>query len=170
MSLSKFLTFLFFLILGCVLKHYTWTKLPCYICKSKARILVYNSRGYEHVDCKPVSSLPFYCFHYAHFALKLTLTKLLLGLRFIPGWDYERLRKCRLLWISIFLVCVANTSVQVCLCTWLGVWDRRLHTLGNFIGRNTRGSSPKMLARRLEPPGGSIYMYYGVSYHMFAFL
>ena len=27
-----------------------------------------------------------------------------------------------------------------------------------------------MLARRLEPPGGSIYMYYGVSYHMFAFL
>ena len=40
----------------------------------------------------------------------------------------------------------------------------------NFVGRNTLGSSPKMLARRLEPPGGSIYMYYGVSYHMYAFL
>ena len=26
-----------------------------------------------------------------------------------------------------------------------------------------------MLARRLEPPGGSIYMYYGVSYDMFTF-
>ena len=65
---------------------------------------------------------------------------------------------------------MANTSVRGCLCTWLGVWDRRLHTPGNFIGRNTLGSSPKMLARRLEPPGGSIYMYYGVAYHMFAFL
>ena len=45
-----------------------------------------------------------------------------------------------------------------------------IHTLGNFIGRNTLGSGPKMLARRLEALGGSIYMYYGVSYHMFAFL
>ena len=38
------------------------------------------------------------------------------------------------------------------------------------MGINTLGSSPKMLGRGLEPPGGSIYMYYGVSYHMFAFL
>ena len=30
--------------------------------------------------------------------------------------------------------------------------------------------APKLQARRLEPPGSSIYMYYGVSYHMFAFL
>ena len=75
-----------------------------------------------------------------------------------------------ILYVFFFLVCVANTSVQGCLCTWLGVWDGRLCTLGNFIGRNTLGSSPKMLARRLEPPAGSIYMYYGVSYHMFSFL
>ena len=54
MSLSKFLTYLFFLILGCVLKHYSWTKLPCYFCKRKARILVCNSGGYEHGDCNPV--------------------------------------------------------------------------------------------------------------------
>ena len=37
------------------------------------------------------------------------------------------------------LVCVANMTVLGCLCTWLGVWDRRLHTPGNFIGRNTLG-------------------------------
>ena len=47
MSLRKFLTF-FFLILGCGLEHSSWTKLPCYFCKSKARILVCNSGGYEH--------------------------------------------------------------------------------------------------------------------------
>ena len=52
------------------------------------------------------------------------------------------------IFFSFRLVCVANTSVQGCLCTWLGVWDRRLHTLGDFVGRNTFGSSPKMLARR----------------------
>ena len=68
------------------------------------------------------------------------------------------------------LVCVANTTVLGCLCTWLGVRDRRLHTPGNFIGRNTLGSSPKMLARGLEPPGGSIYMYYGVHTTCLAFL
>ena len=37
----------------CTFKHNSWTKLPCYFCKSKARILVCNSGGYEHGDCNP---------------------------------------------------------------------------------------------------------------------
>ena len=43
MSLSKFLTF-FPLILGCGLEHYSWTKLLCYFCKSRVRILVRKSK------------------------------------------------------------------------------------------------------------------------------
>ena len=65
--------------------------------------------------------------------------------------------------------CVWLTRVSRAVCVPDQVCETGLHTLGNFIGRNILGSSPKM-ARRLEPPGGSIYMYYGVSYHMFAFL
>ena len=43
MSLSKFLTF-FPLILGCGLELYSWTKLLCYFCKSRVRILVRKSK------------------------------------------------------------------------------------------------------------------------------
>lgn len=39
---------LFSLILGCGFEHYSWTKLPCSFCESKARILVCNSGGCEH--------------------------------------------------------------------------------------------------------------------------
>ena len=75
-----------------------------------------------------------------------------------------------LLCFFVFVWCVWLTWVSRAVCAPDWMCETGDYTLGNFVGGNILGSSPKMLARRLEPPGGSIYMYYGVSYHMYAFL